>query len=307
MPEKITFELGAVLPTGQYQNVQPKVTVVADTFEEARDLALKQIQSVSEMVGSSIPIRFDNAETTAPTANALTTKVCAFTGTEVFMDEANHVYYDKNGVVYTSGSKFADKYKAGFDKEMISNKFAAKYGVEQSDVLAMWSTNAEASTSLGTAIHVALELYGKYLNLSMATKGTNESALHKNQLLAPIVQSFYAGREHEKALYEAFIANEEKHLCGEMDRVLMVDEKNKIVRIQDFKTNPDITKKATILAPFKTVVDNTSLGAYWLQLSFYAYNLIRAGWTVEGLDIFHYANNKWTTYSHDVIDLGNVL
>lgn len=300
MSEKVTFELGATIPTRQYENVQPKVTVVADTFEEARDEALRQIQSITQMV-SDKPLTV-NFQSQTPSSNFIK-QICEISGTEVPFDVNKHQY----GPGWIGGSTFAHNYVTPFNKEMIGPKFANKFDVDVDEVYSMWDLNAEASTSLGTAIHAALELYGKYYNLSMLTKGNTESCLHKNPILTPIVEQFYKGRETEEAGYEVFVADAEKKFCGFIDRLLFVDKDKKIVRVQDYKTNPDINKKETILEPFKGVIENTKLGAYWLQLSFYAYILTKAGYTVEGLDIFNYTEGEWITYQHDVVDISVTL
>ena len=56
------------------------------------------------------------------------------------------------------------------------------------------------------------------------------------------------------------------------------------------------------------------LDYHWLQLSFYAFILQRAGWTVEGLDIYWLngerlvkGENPWEEFSHDVIDISKAI
>lgn len=310
--EQVEVPMTLVIPTGQYANIQPSVTGRGATFEEAQRDALLQAESFYKSVGSpaSLTLNLPKDSQSAP-ANDITVssdddtiqykpQVCAVTGTVVEFDEATHKYKGD----WLSGSAFSGRYKKEFDRDNIGAAFAAKHEVPVEEVFAMWDTNAEASTSLGTAVHAALELYGKYLALSVKTKGDTTSALHKNPILRDIVTSFYAGREDEQAFYEPFVANEEFGLCGFIDRLLVVDRATKTVRVQDYKTNPNIFKKADILPPFKGVVDNTSLGAYWLQLSFYAFILEEAGYVVQGLDIFNHNGEEWSEYSHDVIDVG---
>lgn len=245
------------------------------------------------------------AQPVATQPTALKRVKSAITGGELLFNDESHEYFDDNGEKYLSGSVFASRYQEKFDAEIISAKMAKKYEVEQRDIKSMWSLNGEVSTSLGTAVHNALELYGKYLQLSLKTKGTNESALHKNELIKPLVESFFNGREQEVAGYEEFVVNVDHKLCGYIDRLLIVDKDKKICRIQDYKTNYDISKPVKILSPFTDVVDGTKLGAYWLQLSFYAYIMVAAGWRVEGLDIFNLENGKWIRYEHDVVDISS--
>lgn len=305
MSDKVKFEMTAVIPVYQYANLQPTVHTEADSFEEARDIALKQIQSIWGAVSEGGKKLQVSGVTSSP--KSFVPKICDFTGAQVLMDEQSHTYQDAAGNKYLSGSTFATSFKGKFDARAISAKMATKHEVNQDHILSMWKTNAEASTSLGTAIHAGLELYGKYLQLSHKIKGSEESALHKNAIIKKIVQQFYEGRENETALYEAFAVDTDKHLCGFIDRLLIVDKEKKIVRVQDYKTNPDINKRETVVGPFKDVITSTSLGLYWLQLSFYAYIITKAGFTVEGLDIFNYDGTEWQTYQHPVIDISAAL
>ena len=304
------FKINAVIPTAQYANLQPEIEVEAATYEEAQELALSRMAEFWNRVcepGKEMKVAMPVATGQPTQTNSYEEKVCEVSGALVLFDKDSHTYVDKEGHPYLSGSTFAGRYKSKFNADVVSKSFAAKYKVPQDDVLNMWSLNGETSTSLGTAVHNALELYGKYLQLSLKTKGTSESALTKNMILQPIVESFFKGRENENAGYEVFIADEKNHLCGFIDRLLIVDEKKKIARIQDYKTNANINKAETIKPPFKGVVSNTILGAYWLQLSFYAYIMQQQGWTIEGLDIFNYEDGEWKLYQSEVVDISGEI
>lgn len=305
---KTTFKITATIPTTQYGNLQPEIEAEGNTYEEAQELALGRMSELWNRVceaGRELKI---GQKAVVPTATNSYDEVSSeLTGTTLLFDKVAHKYTDADGEDYLSGSVFAGNYKSKFDIEAVSAGFAKKHGVAQDDVKAMWTLNGTTSTSLGTAVHNALELYGKYLQLSMKTKGTNESALHKSDVLRPIVESFFKGREDEDAMYEAFVADKELRLCGFIDRLLIVDRNKKVCRIQDYKTNSDINKAETILPPFRDIVPRTTLGSYWLQLSFYAFILQRHGWTVEGLDIFSLEGGEWKTYTHDVVDVSGEL
>lgn len=309
MEEVVTVKLTAVIPTAQYANLQPEIEAQGKSHEEAYELALSRMSEIWNRVcepGKELKVAQKVA--VAPTqTNSYDRLVSKLTGDEVLFDKVAHKYLSPDGKDYLSGSAFASKYKSKFDVDAISGNVARKHEVPQQEVKDMWSLNGEASSSLGTAVHNALELYGKYLQLSLKTKGTNEAALNKNPILRPIVESFFEGRENENAGYEVFVADEAHGLCGFIDRLLIVDEKKKICRVQDYKTNHTINKSETILAPFKNIVPSTTLGSYWLQLSFYAYILQLHGWTVEGLDIFNWEGTEWKTYQSDVIDISSEI
>ena len=306
---KATFKLTAVIPTAQYANLQPEIETEGESYEEAQELALQRMTEIWNRVcepGKELKVAQKVGFTPTET-NSYDRLVSKLTGVEVLFDKVAHKYLTPDGKDYLSGSVFASRYKNKFDVDAVSGAVANKNDVPQSVVKDMWSLNGDVSSSLGTAVHNALELYGKYLQLSLKTKGTNESALTKNGILRPLIESFFEGREDEKAGYEVFVADETHGLCGFIDRLLIVDEKKKICRVQDYKTNHNINKSETIKAPFKGIVPSTTLGSYWLQLSFYAYILNLHGWTVEGLDIFNWEDGEWKTYQSDVIDISSEI
>lgn len=306
---KETFKLTAVIPTAQYANLQPEIVAEGESYEEAQQLALDRMAELWNRVcepGKELKVA-QRVATTPTQTNSYDRLVSKLTGVEVLFDKVAHKYVTPDGKEYLSGSVFAGRYKNKFDSDAISANVAKKHDVPQRDIQDMWSLNGDVSSSLGTAVHNALELYGKYLQLSLKTKGTNESALNKNGIIRPLVESFFAGREDEKAGYEVFVADETHGLCGFIDRLLIVDEKNKICRVQDYKTNHNINKAETVKAPFKGIVPSTTLGTYWLQLSFYAYILNLHGWKVEGLDIFNWEDGEWKLYQSDVIDISSEI
>lgn len=81
-------------------------------------------------------------------------------------------------------------------------------------------------------------------------------------------------------------------------------------------TNDSVTKRVYQEkdSPFKKDVDNTQLGEYWLQLSFYAYILKQYGINVKELQIHHLdperlvqGRRPWVHYKHDVVDISKAL
>lgn len=299
MTAKIT--LGATIPTTQYGNLQPSFEMEGATVDAALDAAVLTMQRFWNLVSDKQLTLREVREVVASTAVELT---CWASGSRVLFDPVAHRYSPGE---WLSGSAFAGRFTSDFPADLIAGKMAAKAdGVEPADILAMWALNAEASSTFGTAVHAALQLYGTYLVTSRAVKGSNESALTKNPILRPIVESFFVGRENEQAVYEVFVADPVLRHCGQIDRLLITGPRR--LRVQDFKSNATLDDKETIGLPFRGVVASTKLGAYWLQLSFYAAILIRHGWTVEGLDIFHLqGDGSWVTHSHDVVDISEEI
>lgn len=261
------YKITAVIPTVQYGNLQPSIEVEADTFEEAHSQAMPHIQRVWDMYGEKPLVSKSGARV----------KLQAFVGGEIFYDDLNHTYTNEAGEVYLSGSQYAKQFEKPFDGTMISGKMAAKYGVEASDIVKMWELKAKTSREFGTAIHSALELYGRYNGL--ATQLEKDTHVHDHPVIKKAVESFYEGRATETAELEVLVVDHASKRAGRIDRLLIVDRNAKVCRVQDFKTNATIEK---------------SLPIYEKQLSFYGDILKANGWTVQGRDIFHW-NGQWKT------------
>ncbi|QDH85080.1 exonuclease [Gordonia phage Dardanus] len=304
----VKVSMGATIPVAQYGNLQPNFEVEGETLDAALDTAVEAMARLWNSVCDK-PIRV--RVTDGPAAVGVSTTVeltCWASGLVVPFDPIAHVYGDGS---WLSGSTFAHQFTSEFNAEAAAGKMAAKVeprhdgtpAVEPIDILDMWALNGEASSTFGSAVHAALELRGKFGWVSQLVKnGSNEAATSKNPTLKHIVESFYAGREDEPAVYEAFVADPVLKHCGQVDRLRIMPERNHI-RVEDFKTNHDLTKYHTIRKPFKGLIENNQLGLYWLQLSFYARILTTHGFVVEGLTVHHWNGESWDQYDHDVIDI----
>ena len=239
---------------------------------------------------------------------------------------------------YLSGSKFPEQFYGEFNSKDILEAIKKKHNLTDKEVeaiQAMWDTNSLSSTNFGNAIHYAMENYDRNFALGDKIKSVKEfktkppviganKALSRNPVLKKVVESF-----HEKfggdyiRFSEEFIWDKGLKLCGSVDRIKVVDLKKRIIRIQDFKTDADIneTKYQLVDSPFYELTqgDNPTMGKtlldyHWLQLSFYAFILQRAGWTVEGLDVYWMngeklvtGENPWEEFSHEVIDITKAI
>lgn len=209
-------------------------------------------------------------------------------GNKIYYDDDSHKYFNALGQVYLSGSKYAAQFESEFPEDLIAGKIAAKYGVDKQDIKRMWATKAEASNSYGTGVHAAIELYGKYKDLSM--KIEKDTYLHNNPVLERIVKSFYKDHATDKVGYEVLVVDHAKKRAGRIDRL----ERNKNgVYVTDIKTNAEMSPE--------------NLKKYWYQLSFYAAILIANGLPIEGLKIYHYNGDSWDTYEHEVIDIDKII
>ena len=308
-PKLQVFEIMAVIPTGQYANVQPKLIYEAEDFDAAYKAAMPHLQKISQDYGDVQLVNKDNG--VALQVNR-TEVQCYATGTKAYFDPVGHTYIDEKGTKYTSGSVYAGQFEHEFNKALILPRYAAKCNVDESLIEEMWTSKADASTTFGTALHQALETYGKYKELCDLIG--KDIGIHPT--LIPIVEAFFKDRQDEQAVYEPFVADARNLRCGFIDRLLITGEKRCI--IEDYKTNADLYKKGTpanLKAPYH-YLPNVPLSRYMIQLSFYKAIMEAAGWMVEGLRVHWWNGKDWKAIDlkpvqidikQEPIDLSKVL
>lgn len=220
---------------------------------------------------------------------------------------------------YMSGSRFPRKFFKQFtdeDKERVLDYYEREKDVKREDVEKTWEMKADIATGYGTAIHAAVELYYNHHKVGDKIKGKNgvNKAYSKNPFFAHIVKSLVEDLGPGRFIAEEFIWHEGLRFCGAID-ILEVIDKNTVI-IHDEKTNDSVLKKVYQEkdSPFKKDVDNTQLGEYWLQLSFYAYILKQYGINVKELQIHHLdperlvqGKRPWVHYTHNVVDISKAL
>ncbi len=260
------LKINAHIPTQQYGFIE--LTDLPDDVSEVEKLYNKYAEQ---------PIKLN-------TELQNRVKLTDFFGNTIFYDEASHTYTNEEGEVYLSGSQYAESFRKPFDKQTISSAMAKKAGVSAEEILKMWELKAEVSRDYGNAIHKALQLYEQFGGLSEALNKTTH--LHDHPLLKIAVESFYVSHKGEKALSELLITAPKLKKAGRADRVQITGDKR--CRIQDFKTNAEIAK---------------DLEFYWKQLEFYQSIFEANGWTVDGLDIYHY-NGEWKVYTQGIVEEG---
>lgn len=278
----IKYTLTATIPTVQYGNIQPSIEIEAETLEEAEKATLPHIRDLWARFGNK-PLE-SNEQKRISTSRKLVKDIF---GNEIYYDDFSHQYTNSLGEIYLSGSAFAAQSERPFDAEMISGKMAKKAGLSDLDaqqIRDMWRLKADASASLGTAIHAALELYGRYKQVAISVE--KETHLHDNVILNKAVKSFYEEfPDVDNIGYECLVVDHKTKRAGRIDRIEYEEDG---VYVTDFKTNFDVKK---------------SIKKYWLQLSFYAAILKANGLKVKGLKIYHYNGETWTTIPGKVIEI----
>ena len=220
---------------------------------------------------------------------------------------------------YMSGSRFPRKFFKQFtdeDKERVLDYYEREKGVKREEVEKTWEMKSDIATGYGTAVHAALELYYGHNKVGDKIKGKDgvNKAFSKNPFFAHIVKCAIEDLGPGNYLPEQFIWHEGLRFCGAIDLLQVVD-KNTVI-VHDWKSNDSVTKRVYQEkdSPFKKDVDNTQLGEYWLQLSFYAYILKQYGINTKELQIHHLdperlvqGKRPWVHYKHDVVDISKAL
>lgn len=227
-------------------------------------------------------------------------------GIFVQFDPIPHRYLYK-GEQLIGGSTYIKKWIKEFDKERISAIYADNMGFKQSEVLAFWESGGKVAADFGTAIHQAMEHYEKYKKMGKIIQEKKDlpfnKAMPSHPALRKIVEEFVAKFGDSDVLTEVFVTNVEQGICGMIDRLLVLDSKKKICRVQDYKVNigSEDENKDKFLGQFADLPKN-KLSKYQLQLSVYARMLQLSGWNVQGLDAYVY-ENEWKHYPMEILKL----
>lgn len=283
------YKLGAVIPTVQYGNIQPEIELEGDNFEELKAQAEAIIEEVWQKYSEKPLVKLETpTERSEPTVY---TRLTTFTGEEIMYDAVGHSYLDMAGNKLMSGSVYADKHSPKFNKGVMIPKTAKAWKVDEKDLGSLWEMNGEVSTAYGNSIHKALEIWHKFSKMGAQIQADKESeenyCLPKNPHIRDIVKSFdeLYGTD---AFSEVLVSDVANGMAGQIDRLQVIDLDKKICRVGDYKTNNDL--------------DDKKIKKYQLQLSFYANILINKGWTVRGLDIYHWSDH-WEKVEMEVLPL----
>ncbi len=230
-------------------------------------------------------------------------------GRKIRFHEGKHVYTDMDtGKTLISATTHIKKYKEPFDSvkiaRMCENRY--KWGVDYKKILSMWEDNGEITSSMGTSLHLIMELWSKHKELGQKIQentGRKENpALPKHPLIRKIILDFEEINKYGPdytVLPEAFVTHGK--YCGLVD-LLYYNEVTKEIRIGDYKFNIKANEKGqqTYLGKFSWL-PTTKVSGYRLQMSFYAELLKQAGWKVVGMDAYIY-EGKWVHVEMEVLE-----
>ena len=225
-------------------------------------------------------------------------------GIDILFDPIEHTYHYKDRQ-FLSASSFIKDYTEEFDSIKMAYMVSEKTGVSQATIVDVWSSNGNIAAGFGTAIHNVLEHYYKYKEVGAKMKETN-AAMPNHPFLRQLITELDKIKVDGETHQEVLISHQKKNICGQVDDLLILDAKKKICRIRDYKITADIlVEKGKLGAPFHTMKSN-KLSKNYIQLAFYSYMMMAAGWKVEGIDIFNW-NGEWTKYSLESTELGVLI
>lgn len=192
--------------------------------------------------------------------------------TSIYKTDGAYIHNNKKLIRVTDWIK---QFIPEFPAEMIAGKCGAKEGRTAEEILAKWKQKAHIATSLGTALHEAIDYYVKY----------GERAEHPS--LQSAIDEFIEKTKGKKLFSEVVVYDDE--VAGTIDLIESV-KKGKVI-IHDYKTNADLNKtNGKLLAPFEKL-GNNPLNRYRLQLSKYKELLEKRGVEVVGIKLWHYTDH----------------
>lgn len=230
-------------------------------------------------------------------------------GITVEFDKDAHSYTYK-GSPLTGASTIVKQFVPEFNAGMVAKNCEKSWGVPAPEIMKMWDSNKDVTGDFGTVVHAALEHYEK--NRELAKKimesrgGADNPALPKHPILKAIIEGFeeVVGKFEGKIESEILVTDIKNGRCGQVDRLLVIDEKKKICRVQDYKVNvnsEEISSNSKLKAPYDKLPAN-KLSKYALQLSVYAQMLENSGWDVQGIDAFVY-EDTWKYYKLEKVNI----
>ena len=284
----------SLVPTGTViEIITPKET---DTFKKTYKLSVDIVKSTTTIITKKEII--DGVELSSFNEKDVS----------IVFEPIKHTY-KFNGKVLTGATTYLKKYFKDFDLDSISKHSAKSWGVNQQDVVDLWDSNSGVSSLFGTAIHKALEHYEEFNKLGKTisdSKDMNENyALPKHPLLKQIVLDFIKINPIKgDVVSEVLLSNIELGICGQADRIAIIDLDKKICRIGDYKINvgaEDVNNSNKPLGELNYLPGN-KISKYQIQMSIYANLLQKSGWTVLGLDVY-ILEDKWKYFALDVLNV----
>lgn len=291
------LEIGATIPCGQYQNIQPRIELKYVEHEEGIEFGMGLIREFFAKYSERGPLVEKSAETV---------KVKSFNeNVEIDFDPVKHQYF-YNGNRLISATSWLKQYTKPFDAHTIATACAKSWDVEADSILRMWDSNKDIAADLGKLIEAAIQHYDLYRDMGAKISEKNKKpnpAMPKHPILKKIVEDFIALPTAEgEIIPQAIITDVQTLRMGIADRLIVTGDKEGI--IEDYKVNIDAEvedKNDKLAAPFDSLPAN-KLSKYQLQMSYYADMLKKSGWNITGLNAL-VLDGEWKNYPLTIINI----
>jgi hypothetical protein len=219
-------------------------------------------------------------------------KVKSFTGETILWNEVDHVYKSLDGVVLMGGSTYAKRFEKQFDALMMSEKCSKAWGVPADVIRDIWKMNGNTSTTLGNALHNALESAHKHWK-DGKTIQDNKKDLETNYALPkqPIIRKAvlaYIDQFGIKGEPEVLVTDVKNGMAGSIDSLHIIDPIKKTFICEDYKSS---------------VMDKEKEKTYQHQQSYYAQILENHGWKCLGLYLTSYDGDVWTRVEQEKLEV----
>ncbi len=153
----------------------------------------------------------------------------------------------------------------------------------------------------------AKENYAKatHLDIRELMKASTEMILNYAKGIVSEFKNMYGriGYSPYDSLAEVYVTYSKYNMGGEIDHLIIIDNEKKICRVADHKFKDKVLDELSSNIKLTNELEKkkaSELDIIRIQLSFYAFCLTKAGWTVEGGDVFG-RNGVWSHYPVDLI------
>jgi len=296
------YKLKATIPTVSYGNLQPEIEVDSTDIGKASEFALNHIKELHSRFSDK-----ELNETVHSVSESI--KMKSFNeDVELDFDVRAHKY-TFDGKALESGSKFASKFYKPFDAQGVAKNCEKSWGVKATEITDMWDSNGTLTSEFGTVVHKALEHYFNHRDTAYTISDNKDDdenrAMPKHPILKSIIEGFLdVDKAVGEFVSEALVTDVKGGRCGQIDRLVIVDEKKKICDINDYKVNfgsEDESSNLKALEPYDKLPKN-KLTKYYIQMKFYKEVLEATGWSVRNLTAYVY-ENEWKVF--DLTNLEN--
>ena len=229
--------------------------------------------------------------------------------------EDEHAYLNKlTGEQYTSVTTYISKFVPKFDRDfwavykhlereglhpvnrsgtlvcdISDNVNPADYIMDAWDIVESWEAISQQAKERGTYIHLFLENLFKNKVISVPEK-------HKGSLKG--AWKFYNDCPLTPIFEEVIVADDTLKIAGQVDRPFLIDAKNRILDVFDFKTDREIKLENRWESLIGLNMPNTNFSKYTLQLNMYRAIIERnTPWKVKNLKIVHIMDDDYKIYN----------